>query len=43
MSLFKPKGSAYWHYLFTINKKRYSGSTKTANKTLARKIEEHKR
>jgi integrase len=43
MSLFKPKGSAYWHYLFTIHKQRYSGSTKTTNKALARKIEEAKR
>lgn len=43
MSLFKPKGSAYWHYLFTVNKQRHSGTTKTANKALARKIEEHKR
>lgn len=43
MSLFKPKGSSFWHYLFTVNKQRYSGTTKTANKALARKIEEHKR
>jgi integrase len=40
MSLYKPKGSQFWHYDFVVKGRRFHGSTRTKSKPVARKIEQ---
>lgn len=43
MSLYKPKGSPYWHYDFQFKGRRFYGSTGCTSKTDARQFEAMKR
>lgn len=43
MSVYKPKGSSWWHYDFVIRGVRFHGSTGTANKEAAKQVEAGKR
>lgn len=43
MSVYKPKGSPYYHYDFQLSGFRFHGSTGTTSKTTARQIEAAKR
>ncbi|MGC2853911.1 site-specific integrase [Novispirillum sp. DQ9] len=39
MSLYKPKGSSFWHYDFVLRGRRFHGSTKTESRADAREVE----
>ncbi len=39
MSVYRPKGSPYWHYDFVIKGRRFFGSTGTDRKAIARDVE----
>lgn len=43
MPVYKPKGSPYWHYDFTLHGVRFRRSTKAASKREAERIEERER
>lgn len=43
MSVYKPKGSSWWHYDFVIRGVRFHGSTGTANHEAAKQVEAAKR
>lgn len=43
MSLYKPKGSPYWHYDFVIKGRRFYGSTGQESKPLAREVQRTER
>jgi integrase len=43
MSVYKPKGSPYYHYDFQKNGQRFFGSTRTANRAEALKFEKQER
>lgn len=43
MSVYRPKGSPFYHYDFRLKRRRFNGSTGTANKREARAVEDRKR
>ena len=43
MSVYKPKGSPYWHYDFQVKGARFHGSTGTADKRAAKLVEARER
>lgn len=43
MSVYRPKGSPFYHYDFVIAGRRYHGSTGTASKATAREVERRER
>ena len=43
MGIYKHPNSPYWYYTFTLEGKRFTESTRTSNKTLAREIYEARR
>lgn len=43
MSVYKPKGSSWWHYDFVVGGVRFHGSTGTANHEAAKQVEAGKR
>ncbi|MCA9732110.1 site-specific integrase [candidate division KSB1 bacterium] len=43
MGLYKHPNSPYWYYLYSVNGKRITGSTRTTRKKLARQIAEAKK
>jgi len=43
MSIYRPKGSPYWHYDFQVRGARFHGSTGAKDKSTARAIESRKR
>ena len=43
MSVYKPKGSPYWHYDFQLRGVRFYGSTGTTSKSTARTVEARER
>ncbi len=43
MGVYLRNGSPYWYYSFTVHGRRYSGSTQTESKTLARQIADTKK
>jgi hypothetical protein len=40
VSLYRPKGSPYWHYDFQLAGRRFHGTTRTKSKGLARRVEQ---
>jgi integrase len=40
VSLYRPKGSPYWHYDFQLAGRRFHGTTRTKSKALARRVEQ---
>jgi integrase len=40
VSLYRPKGSPYWHYDFQLQGRRFHGTTRTKSKAVARKVEQ---